>query len=240
MVTQSNNLEQVNNFKNLINEAFVISPVLLFVPLIIIILPFFKIETKYALLIGVILGSILTIFVQGYSFYETIMIILKGFHINDGGSLSLILNSGGIYAMIEVVLIVMGALGLVGILDGVGLLNEMSNKIVDGIKNRRSLIIRTVLVSSMFTIVTCDQTVGVIIPAKLFKEKFEKFKLKKEVITRVISDSGIVIAPLMPWNVNVIIFSTVLGITSMKFAMYSVLCYLFPIMTLVYVFRIKK
>jgi NhaC family Na+:H+ antiporter len=240
IIIQNNNMEQVNYFKNLINETFVVSPMLLLVPLIIIILPLFKVKTKYALTFGVILGSILTIFVQGYSFYETLIIIFKGFHIEGNSDLSLILNSGGIYAMIEVVLIIMGALGLVGILSGVGLIEDISKKIVGGIKNRKSLILRTTMISSIFTIITCDQTVGVVVPAKLFSEKYKEFKFKNETLARVISDSGVVIAPLMPWNVNVIVFSTVLGITGMRFAMYSVLCYLFPIVSIAYALLIKN
>jgi len=240
MIIQNADMEQVQIYKNLISETFVISPFLLFVPLIIILLPFFKVKAKFALFTGVILGSLLTIFVQGYSFVETLKVIFFGFHISGNSILKTILNSGGIYAMVEVIFIVMGALGLVGVLDGVGLLNEISNKIVVGIKDKKSLILRTVFISSIFTVITCDQTVGVIVPAKLFKEKYKKFELKKEALTRVISDSGVVIAPLMPWNVNVIVFSTVLGITGMKFALYSILCYMFPLVAIIYAFIEKN
>lgn len=235
--------EKVNNiekYKYLLSENFYISPFLLIIPLIVILLPFLKVPTKYTLFIGLLLGSSVTIFIQNQTLNNAFKIIYKGFHLEEKTLLSKILNSGGIHSMIEVILIVMGVLSFIGLLDGVGILDELSKKIVSGIKDKKSLILKTGLISGLFTIITCDQTVGIIMPSKLFVEKYKKFNLNNEVLARVISDTGIVIAPLMPWNVNVIIFSSVLGIYSMKFALYSILCYLFPIFTIITAKFIKK
>jgi NhaC family Na+:H+ antiporter len=73
---------------------------------------------------------------------------------------------------------------------------------------------------------------GIVIPSKLFKEKFETLKFKKEVLVRTLSDTGTIIAPLMPWNVNAIIIVSVTGISS-GYALFSVLCFIFPIVSIV-------
>lgn len=232
-------LETVSLYKEMIVSYFSISKLLLMVPVIVIILPFFKVKAKFALLIGTIIGAIITIVVQGKSIIKTINILLFGFSIEQSSSaLTEILTSSGIFGMFEVILIVMGALGLVGIFNNTGIITKISTKLVDNIQSKADLIIRTGLISSIFTIMTCDQTVGIIVPAKLFPKKYKIFNLSKEKLARVLSDTGIVIAPLMPWNVNVIIFSKVLGLTDLGYIKYSVLCFLFPMMTLI--FALKK
>jgi len=51
-------------------------------------------------------------------------------------------------------------------------------------------------------------------------------------LARTISDTGTIIAPLMPWNVNALIIGTVVGVTS-GYAIFAVLCYISPIITLI-------
>jgi NhaC family Na+:H+ antiporter len=76
--------------------------------------------------------------------------------------------------------------------------------------------------------------VGIIIPSKLFEKKYKEFQLDPSMLARTISDTGVIIAPLMPWNVNVIIFSQVIGLESMKYIVFSMLCILFPVVTIIY------
>jgi len=79
--------------------------------------------------------------------------------------------------------------------------------------------------------VTCDQTVGILLPSKLLKDKFEELKVKNTILARTISDSGTIIAPLMAWNVNAIIITTITGVTAMSYSIYTVFCYVTPIIT---------
>jgi NhaC family Na+:H+ antiporter len=239
MFVSVSSLETVSLYKEMIDSYFSISKLLLVVPVIVILLPFFKVKAKFALLIGTIIGAIITIVLQGKSFMKTINILLFGFSIEESSSaLTEILTSSGIFGMVEVILIVMGALGLVGIFNNTGIITKISSKLVDNIQSKSDLIIKTGLISSIFTIMTCDQTVGIIVPAKIFPKKYKAFNMSKNKLARILSDTGIVIAPLMPWNVNVIIFSKVLGLTDLGYVKYSVLCFLFPIMTLI--FALKK
>jgi len=239
MSVSVSSLETVDLYKEMIATYFSISKVLLLVPIVVILLPFFKVKAKFALLIGTIIGTAITVLVQGKSLFQTFRILLFGFSIDQSSnSLTEILKSSGIIGMFEVILIVMGALGLVGIFNNTGIITKISSKLVDNIKSKSDLIIKTGLISSIFTIMTCDQTVGVIVPAKLFPNKYKAFEMSKEKLARILSDTGIVIAPLMPWNVNVIIFSKVLGLTDLGYIKYSVLCFLFPLMTII--FALKK
>lgn len=98
--------------------------------------------------------------------------------------------------------------------------------------NRFSLIAKTGLLSCFLTAATCDQTVGIIIPVKVAMERFEKLRIHNSVLARTVSDTGTIVAPLMPWNINAIIISSVIGISAMEYAPFAVLCFLNPIVML--------
>jgi len=79
MSVSVSSLETVSLYKEMIVSYFSISKLLLMVPVVVIVLPFFKVKAKFALLIGTIIGTIITIVVQGKSIIKTINILLFGF-----------------------------------------------------------------------------------------------------------------------------------------------------------------
>ena len=101
---------------------------------------------------------------------------------------------------------------------------------MDKTKNKVSLIMRTAAFSSLLTIVTCDQTAGIILLGRLLKKRFEDLGVNKVKLARTIADTGTTIAPLIPWNVNSIIILAITGISSLQYAPYAVLCYIAPLM----------
>jgi NhaC family Na+:H+ antiporter len=155
-----------------------------------------------------------------------------GYHANTPSQkLNELLVSGGIVSMIEVVLIVMGAIALSSLLEGTGLIEEVMSKVINVTNNRGSLIINTGIISSILTIVTCDQTMGIVLPGRLMRHKYDELKLNRGILARTISDTGTIIAPLMPWNVNALIITVIVG-ASIPYQQYAVLCYISPLVTL--------
>lgn len=56
---------------------------------------------------------------------------------------------------------------------------------------------------------------------------------------RTISDTGIIIVPIIPWNFNSIIIRLVTGVSCLSYAPYAVLCFFFPIITILLAMKIK-
>lgn len=232
VIEGSNNVVEI--WKAHVVDLFSVTPILLLVPFIIVFLALFKFNTVKLLFSGWILGILAAFFYQGNSIVSSIKIIFFGIKFNAiDNPLTEILVSGGVVSMVEVILIIMGALALTNIFEETHFIRDLSKVMVESIQSKFQLILKTSIISSLLTIISCDQTLGIIIPSKLFIEKYKKFHLQKEDLARVISDTGVVIAPLMPWNVNVIIFSKVIGLTSMKFILFSFLCYAFPLVTVI-------
>jgi Na+:H+ antiporter, NhaC family len=223
----------ITEFQHAISDAFFISPFLLLMPVLIVLLSCFGAKTIYSILSGLLCGIAISLTLQKMTFLQVIKAILFGYKGNTASlKLNDILISGGMVSMVEVLLIVMGAIALSSMLEGTGLIYFLTNKVIAGIKNRRDLIFKTSFISSILTVVTCDQTMGIVLPGRLLAKKCDELNIDRTVLARTISDTGTIIAPLMPWNVNSLIIVIVAGTVS-GYAPFAVLCYIAPVVTLI-------
>lgn len=232
----------LNSFQLAIEEGFYTSPFLLLLPFAILAMCFLGIKTIKAISIGLLGGIIVSLSLQNMNLIEVIRAILWGYRGTTAtAELNEILVSGGIVSMIEVVLIVMGAIALSSLFEGTGIVQPIIDGMVAKVKTRNQLILKTGAISSILTIITCDQTVGIILPGRLLKEKYQELKVDNTILARTISDTGTIIAPLMPWNVNALIILIISGVTAIEYAPYAVLCYISPLVTITisYIYRLK-
>lgn len=219
---------------SILNKEYFISPVLLLLPLAIIALSACGVNSIYCMSMGVLVGSFISLFFQDIEVLSLLKYIFLGFEANSSSLLvNEILVSGGVWSMVSVALIVIGAISLGSILQGTGIIKELTKNVIDNIKCSKELIIKTGFMSSFLTILTCDQTVGIVIPSKLLSEKYKELKLNNSILARTISDTGTIIAPILPWNINALIVSLVTGVSCIYYAPYSILCFIAPIMTFV-------
>lgn len=222
------------------NNEFYISIFLLALPILIIGLSFVGIKSTYCMIIGVIIGSIVSIVYQNVPIQILIRHIWSGFEANTTSKLvNEILSSGGIVSMLEVILIVIGAISLSNILQGTGVIDYLTKDTISKIKSKKELIIKTGIISSILTVITCDQTIGIVLPSKLLIEKYEELEVDAVILARTISDTGTIIAPLMSWNVNSLLITLVTGVSCLAYAPFAILCFLAPLTTILFAFNKK-
>lgn len=225
-------VSNLNSFQLAIEEGFYISPFLLLLPFTILVMCFWGIKTIKAISIGLFGGIIVSLSLQNMDFIDVLRAIFWGYRGTTAtAELNEILVSGGIVSMIEVVFIVMGAIALSSLFEGTGIIQPIIDNIISKVRSRNELILKTGFISSILTIITCDQTVGIILPGRLLKEKYQELRVDNTILARTISDTGTIIAPLMPWNVNALIILIISGVTAIDYAPYAVLCYICPVIT---------
>ncbi|MDF2519592.1 MAG: Na+/H+ antiporter NhaC, partial [Clostridia bacterium] len=193
-------------------EAFFISPYLLLMPLIIVVISSFGVQTIYSILAGLSGGVIISLTLQGMSMGEMLKAVFFGYKAATASTmLNQLLISGGVLSMVEVLMIVIGAIALSSLLEGTGIINGVTGSIVASIRNKGELIINTGLISGALTMLTCDQTMGIVLPGRLLRDKYEELNVDRGIFARTISDTGTIIAPLMPWNINSLIIAMIMG-----------------------------
>lgn len=235
------NPEKIAMLQENLIKAFEITPVLLLLPLVVIAMSICGIDLIVNMSIGVVGGSLISIFLQKKTVLNVLKYIVSGYDPATGiADIDNILRGGGILSMGEVILVIIGAVALSSLLEGTNMINPIIERVMEKAKNKVSLITRTAAFSSLITFVTCDQVVGIILLGKLLKERFEDLGINKVKLARTIADSGTSIAPLIPWNVNAIIILAITGIPALKYAPYAVLCYILPFTTVLFSFFKEK
>lgn len=227
-------LAAIQQYQNFIEQGFVISPFLLLFPVFVVALAFSGIKIVYNMGLNVFAASIITMLLQKESLWVVVKSVLWGYKANTGmEQLDSLISGGGALPMIEVVLIVMGSVTLSSLLEEADMIKPITDFFYKKDDKIPALIAKTGALSTILNVVTCDQTVGILVPAKFTAKRFDELGLDRSILARTISDTGTIIAPLMFWNVNALIIYGITGISAISYAPYGVLCYICPLVTII-------
>lgn len=224
----------MNMFQSSIQSSFYLNPILLLLPVGIIVLSICGLDILYNMGIGIISGIIISVFLQGIELVEVIKIVFHGFKATtERIELNAILTGGGILSMIELVLIIGGAIVLSSLLDGTNTINPIIDSMLKSVGTKGKLVKKTTFLSAILTLITTDQTVGIIVLGKSMQRKYEELGIDRSILARAIIDTGVSIPPLIPWNITSIIITAITGVAVWDYGIYTVMCYVSPIITII-------
>lgn len=210
-----------------------------FVPLIpvilVIVLLIFKMSALPTILLGAVFGGIVSIVAQGATFIQVITAMHKGFSIDSGVFLvDKLLNRGGISSMYDIMMIMIFAMGLGGMLDKMGILHNFLGLFIKKINSVFSLVGSTMIVSYLSGAIGCTMSMSHVLTGKLFAPIYREKGVSPNVLSRTMEDCGTLGGTLMPWHTNAVYFTGTLGVLYSEYIPYVFLCYLVPIISLIY------
>lgn len=223
------------SYQSTLMDHYEISPFLFLIPLAIIIMAIAGVKVIKNMLFIFIVGSLLTIFYQDISTISWLESVIFGYKANTGQIfIDSILRAGGIVPMIEVLSIVTAAIVLNSLLNHQNTLEPIFNWILKKTTNKTSLVLKTGLISIFLTSMTCDQTIGIVVPGNMLQKRYKDMNIEPAILARTIADSGTIIAPLEFWNVNSLIIVGITGISTFAYGPFTFLCLLSPIVSILY------
>lgn len=216
---------------------FNLQNILLLLPLLFVLLSFIGVSSKISLSLMIFFNALSVIFIQGESLKKLTSYLILGYNTPE----NTLFHGGGLLPMVEVILIVIAAVFVTGVIKDQGLLNPILEKAVKHCNSPSQLVLKTGLLSIFLTAISCDQTVGILIPGDYFKKYYKERHIETTLLARTLSDSGIITAPLEFWNVNALIIFSLTGVSALSYGPYAILCYLMPVLTwFVTVFSYRK
>lgn len=222
-----------------IGDNFNVSPLYTLISLIplaaVVFMAVKKVSALAAMIIAAIIAMVIAMIMQGYSILEMMSFMNYGFTIDTGvADVDKLLNRGGIQAMMWTVSL--GYLGLSygGILEITGTLESLINKMESLTKNARNLIITHIFSSILVNIISASQYVAIIIPGRMYLPAYKKIGIRTDVASRTCEDSGTVTSPLVPWGLCGVFFTGTLGVNTMEYLPFAFLCYLTPVVAVIY------
>ncbi len=225
-----------------LDSYFMISFWMLLPPILIISMAFLKVPTIINLAINIIFSLILGIAITDRSWSGLLNIMFQGFDESSGITfIDNILARGGLISMLELISLIIFAVILGGLLEQLGVLDSILKPIVHHITGKIKLAVVTVFSSILSAILGCNQFLAVFLPARMLIPHYDRIKVKRKELARALGDSGLVFSPLIPWNVNALMMTAVLGVDTFYYAPYAFFILLMPLSNiLITVIKHKK
>jgi len=238
----------LDTVKSTINQHFNVTPLLLFVPCAVLFLVIRGVSSLPALIVGLLLAVVaIPIFqwqllsdllggeVTLMGAYSLIFSTLaNGFTIESGNlMIDKLFSRGGMISMTQVNLLAIVAMVFGGIMEASGMLSRLTNSILKAVHNVGSLVSATIVTCVFTNITAANQTMAIVLPARMFVDSYKKFKLHPKNLSRCIEDGGTVTAPLVPWNTNAVYMAGVLGISTGEYFAFAFFCFLSPVISII-------
>lgn len=237
----------IDEVKVVILENFNVSPLLLLVPLTVLTLVIRGVTSMPALIVGLLL-AVLAIPIFQWQLLSSLLggevtltgaysliisTLANGFVIETGnGSIDRLFSRGGMISMTEVNLLAIAAMVFGGIMEVSGMLSRLTDVILKAVRNVGSLVAATLATCIFTNITAANQTMAIVVPARMFIKSFKDFNLHSKNLSRCIEDGGTVTAPLVPWNTNAVYMTGVLGVSTGEYFIFAFFCLLSPLVSL--------
>lgn len=218
-----------------LQKSFVINPILLLPPVIVIILVVKKFPAIPGLFIGVVLGAILALTVQGTSYGDLLNVLNSGYTGDSGVKMvDELLNRGGLQSMMSTVSLILCAMCFGGVMERAGFLELLAERLLRFAVNTGSLVLVTIVSCIAVNILAGDQYLSIVIPGRMYKNEFEKRGLAPKNLSRCLEDAGTLTSPLIPWNTCGAFMSTTLGLSALVYLPFCFLNLINPLVSIFY------
>ena len=225
--------DQVAQTLQTLAENFVIHPLLLLPPLLVLLMVILRISALPGLIGAAVLGALAALLVQGMPAGEMITALMNGFSASTGvEAVDTLLNRGGILSMMKTVALVIIALSFSGIFERTGMADAILRRIVAHIKSDKSLVIATILTAWGVLIGTGQQYVAIIMTGRLFRPLYQKRALKAQNLSRALEDAGTVFGGIVPYSTGAGFTEAMLGVSAWQYGFFTFFGWINPLIAI--------
>ena len=138
--------------------------------------------------------------------------------------------------MLTTIWIVIGAVTFGTLLEEFNLIAKLMNPVLTRAQTTGRLIATVVGTAIGLNIVTADQYIALVLPARMFRDEFRKRGLKAQNLSRTCADAGTVTSPLVPWNSCGAFMAVTLGVPTLLYLPFCIFNLAAPMMSMLWGF----
>jgi NhaC family Na+:H+ antiporter len=238
--TDAETAESVRIILGGIQDSFVINPVLLVPPLIIVVMAFNRMPSLATILSSTLAAIIIAIIFQGETLQSMSHIVYGGYRLESGvAQLDTLLTRGGLMSKMFTVSLALIAIAFGGVLEKSGLLDAVMEKTKSFITSTPKLILAHVMFMIFLTFSTASQYMTIILGSRTFVNEYKKRGISPLNCARTVEDGGTMLSSQVPWNSCGMFFTATLGVPGWVYVPYSFLNWLSPVFALIWGFTGK-
>ncbi len=201
--------------------------ILLLLPMIIV---FAFAIAKKPTIPGMLLSSFvaggLAIIFQHASVSDVATAINSGYPAHTGvEAVDRLLSRGGMMSMMETQLVAFTAFSFGGIMQRTGMLSVILDRVMRFATQVWSLVLTTIGTAVISAMVTGSSYLSMIIPGELLSPIYKKKDLAAKNLSRIISESGGIIVPLIPWSMAGVYITGTLGVPTFSYLPWAIMNY---------------
>ena len=147
------------------------------------------------------------------------MALFSGYQSPEGmGEISKLLDKGGLASMLKTKFLILTAMTIGGILDSTGILRQLLDQVLRGVKRTGDLILATVGGGFITNVLAADQFLAITLPGRLFTPAYDDRGLNRLSLSRTLEDSATLTSVLIPWNTCGAFMAATLGVATFDYA----------------------
>ena len=172
---------------------------------------------------------ILALIFQSFSVSDVFQSFNKGFTVSMAGDIETkskvlnILNRGGLYNLIEGVVICLLIFAYIGTLEVIDAIKRSLSFVMQLLKKRWQTVTAALTATLLTNITASNQYATSFIIGTAFKEKFDDQGIDRKVLSRSIEDAGTMMENLFPWTPSGIFMFKALGVSTLSYAPFQFL-----------------
>lgn len=230
-------ISKIESIQVMLRQEFAFHWLLLLPPVVILYLTFRKRPPVPGMILSSLLALVLGAWFQGMTVKECFDVCVFGYKASTGmAEVDTLLSRGGMQSMMDVTLIGFCSFAFAGIMQKAGMLGVILERIVTFARTTGRLVASTVGSTMLTAMITGNSYLSVLIPGELFAPAYKARGLAAKNLSRTTEDSGTVVVPLIPWSIAGVYMAGTLGVPTLEYAGWAVMCYVGFLVALFYGF----
>lgn len=228
----SSGLDEIEIIKAGLRDSFIINPLFLIPPAVVILSIAFKMPAIPGIFIGVVLGMFCA-FAQGANLGDIFGAGMDGFVSSTGvESIDKLLSTGGLMGMMFSVSLTILAMMFGGIMEKTGQLEVIVSRLVSHVKSTTGLVALTIGTTIVSNATMPEQYISIVVPGRMYAGTYRERGLHPKMLSNALESGGTLSSPLIPWNTCGVFLTATLGVSTFDYAPYAFLNYLVPIIVI--------
>ena len=202
-------------------------------PIIVLIASFaFRVKAVKALLAGIATAAVLVLLNGSIGVWRFLSTVWNGYELQSGTRLDELVHGGGLVSIAAVLLLIVLAGFLTGILQKANLLTPLVERLLGETRSSVMLVAKSVAISLLVVIVSCNQTIPILVMGSTLNRRFSRIARGKELLGRTMLDSTLMMPVLIPWNGLAMVIAVSLGVSTLESLPFVFYALLLPIITI--------
>ncbi len=198
----------------------------------ILVLCVFRVNIKLSMTISIGLAALLAMFYQDFGVGEVMSFAINGFMLPSGHPLGNVIKGGGLIGMAKTSYIVFTACCIAGLLEKGDLIGDNLRSFLKEGKTPWETFVRTLGVAFVSAALGCNQVISIVITTQMMKDIYHEKGYQSAELVQDVSQSSTLVAPIVPWNIAVMVPVATLGLGGVAYMPYIFYLYLSPLYNL--------